>query len=510
MIGMGYYGTHHAAGDPAQRPGEPRLVHRLHALPGRDRARAGSRRCSTSRRWSRDLTGLDVANASLLDEATAAAEAMTHGQRRRQRASADGLLRRRATATRRPSTWCATRAEPLGIEVVVGDPARRPRPAGGLRRARCSIPATDGAVLDYARADRRARTRAGALVVVATDLLALTLLTPPGELGADIAVGIAQRFGVPLGYGGPHAAFFATRDEYKRAMPGRLIGVSSDAHGRTGAAHGAADPRAAHPPREGDQQHLHRAGAARGHGRACTPSTTGPRACGDRRARARPGRRSWRAGLRAAAASRCAPTAFFDTVRVRGAGGARAACARGARRRHEGSTCAWSTPTGSASRSTRPPSAADVWRSLLGDLRRATALLDDRGSSTRGAPSRSRPGCAGQRRFLTHPVFNSHHSETEMLRYMRAARVARPRRSTALDDPARLVHDEAERDRRDDAGHLAGVRRRSTRSRRPSRPTATGSCSRELEAMAGARSPASPPSRCSPTPARRANTPACW
>ena len=178
-----------------------------------------------------DLTGLEIANASLLDEATAAAEAMT---------MAWGIKGKEDKRTFFVSDLChpqtidvlRTRAEPLDIEVVVGD-HRELRPDGTLFGALLQYPATDGAILDY-ESLVGALHEAGALAVVATDLLALTLLRAPGEFGADIAVGSSQRFGVPLGYGGPHAAFFATREKHKRRMPGRLIGVSHDAEGRRG------------------------------------------------------------------------------------------------------------------------------------------------------------------------------------------------------------------------------------------------------------------------------------
>src|SRR2546429_2355091 len=123
-----------------------------------------------------------------------------------------------------------TRAEARGVQTVVADPHEfdfRPGVIGALLQ----YPTTDGKIEDYRAFGERAHA-AGALVTVATDLLALTLLTPPGEWGADIAVGSSQRFGVPMGYGGPHAAFFATREEHKRHVPGRIIGVSKDAAGR--------------------------------------------------------------------------------------------------------------------------------------------------------------------------------------------------------------------------------------------------------------------------------------
>ncbi|HEY9794755.1 MAG TPA: aminomethyl-transferring glycine dehydrogenase [Leptolyngbyaceae cyanobacterium] len=175
-----------------------------------------------------DLTGLEIANASLLDEATAAAEAMTMSY---------GLSKTKANAffvssTCHPQTIevLQTRAKPLGIEVIVGDHQTFAfeQPVFGVI---LQYPATDGTIYDYRSFVEQAHA-AGALVIVAADPLSLTLLTPPGEFGADIAVGSTQRFGIPLGYGGPHAAYFATKEEYKRQLPGRIVGVSKDVHGK--------------------------------------------------------------------------------------------------------------------------------------------------------------------------------------------------------------------------------------------------------------------------------------
>src|SRR2546423_6449223 len=175
-----------------------------------------------------DLTGLEIANASLLDEGTAAAEAMFMASQARGR-EAEGKNTFFIDARCHPQTIdvVRTRARARGIDTVVGDAATAafgPEIFGAL----VSYPTTDGAVLDY-RAVAEAIHQVGGLVVAATDLLSLVLLTPPGEWGADVAVGNSQRFGVPLGYGGPHAAFFATKDEFKRMLPGRIIGVSRDA-----------------------------------------------------------------------------------------------------------------------------------------------------------------------------------------------------------------------------------------------------------------------------------------
>ena len=176
-----------------------------------------------------DLTGLEIANASLLDEATACAEAMTMCHAVKGKGARNVFM---AAAECHPQNLAVlqTRAEPLGIEVRTA-PAMELVIDESVFGVLLQYPATNGAAADFTDLIARAH-EAGLMVVMATDLLALTLLKAPGELGADIAVGNAQRFGVPLGYGGPHAAFFATRDVYKRQMPGRIVGVSKDTRGR--------------------------------------------------------------------------------------------------------------------------------------------------------------------------------------------------------------------------------------------------------------------------------------
>uniref|UniRef100_A0A0C1R1I6 Glycine dehydrogenase (decarboxylating) n=1 Tax=Tolypothrix bouteillei VB521301 TaxID=1479485 RepID=A0A0C1R1I6_9CYAN len=175
-----------------------------------------------------DLTGLEIANASLLDEATAAAEAMSMSY---------GVCKSKANSyfvsqDCHPQTIdvLQTRANPLGIKIIVGDHQSFDfsEPIFG---AILQYPATDGTIYDYRAFVEKAHAE-GALVTVAADPLSLTLLTPPGEFGADIAIGSTQRFGIPLGYGGPHAAYFATKEEFKRQVPGRIVGVSKDVRGK--------------------------------------------------------------------------------------------------------------------------------------------------------------------------------------------------------------------------------------------------------------------------------------
>ena len=178
-----------------------------------------------------DLTGFEIANASLLDEATAAAESMTLAHRVGKSKSQKFFIDQNCF----PQTISVvtSRAKPIGIEVIIGDPQKlieleEETYFGALLQ----YPGNDGAVIDFSRVIEGIHNQNG-LAVMATDLLSLTILKSPGEMGADIAIGSSQRFGVPLGFGGPHAAFMATKEKYKRSLPGRLVGASVDASGKT-------------------------------------------------------------------------------------------------------------------------------------------------------------------------------------------------------------------------------------------------------------------------------------
>jgi len=225
FIGQGYYGTHtppvilrnileNPAWYTAYTPYQPEIAQgRLEAL-----VNFQTMVC--------DLTGMAIANASMLDESTAAAEAMTLCHRLGKSESnrffvADDVFAQTQDVVR-------TRAEPLGIEILTG-PAADAAKAGAFAIL-LQYPGANGDVRDY-RALAAAVHAGGGHVVAAADLLALTLVVPPGEWGADVVVGSAQRFGVPMGYGGPHAGYLATRDDFKRSMPGRLVGVTVDANG---------------------------------------------------------------------------------------------------------------------------------------------------------------------------------------------------------------------------------------------------------------------------------------
>ncbi|MGH7568374.1 MAG: aminomethyl-transferring glycine dehydrogenase [Gemmatimonadales bacterium] len=356
-----------------------------------------------------DLTGLEIANASLLDEATAAAEAMHLSEAV---ASPEGRRVYLVDAACHPQTIAVvrTRAEARGVDIVVAEPSRFAF-GSEVIGALVQYPATDGAVPDF-RALCAAAHAAGTLVTAATDLLALTLLVPPGEWGADIAVGNSQRFGVPLGYGGPHAAFFATRDQYKRHLPGRIIGVSKDRAGRPGL-------RMALQTRE---QHIRRDKAT---SNVCTAQVLLAVMAGMYAVYHGPN------GLRGIAEQvhgltttlaaalerlgyRVRHAAYFDTLSVEVGTAAQPRILDAARARRINLRALSPTHIGVALDETT--SVADV-----ADLATVFALGKPLGTSVEAlAGGRAIPATlARSSPFLTHPVFQSHHSETEMLRYLK-------------------------------------------------------------------------------------------
>jgi glycine dehydrogenase len=361
-----------------------------------------------------DLTGLEIANSSLLDEATAAAEAMalceaaTKGQRNRFLVSEDCL----------PQTIdvVRTRAWARGWEVVVGD-HRSWDISDDVFGVLVQYPAADGAIHDYTELVERAHA-AGALVVVAADLLSLALLSPPGDWGADVAVGSTQRFGVPMGFGGPHAAYFATRDEYKRQVPGRIIGISRDSRGKD-AYYMALQTREQHIRREKATSNVCTAQVLLAVMAAMYGVYHGPD--GLRRIAGRVHRLT---AVLADALERLGHTIvhrpFFDTLRVQVGGRSaddvmQAALARGInlRRIDDGTVAVALDETVSRA---DVVDLMDVFAGSDGDRNRHQGWLDELGEAMHpDFPAPFQRSSA----FLTHPVFHRFRSETEMLRYLK-------------------------------------------------------------------------------------------
>ncbi len=400
MIGLGYHGTHtpavirrnvleNPAWYTAYTPYQPEISQgRLEALLNFQTMVA-------------DLTALPLANASMLDEATAAAEAMTLARR----ASRNGSAVYVVDADTLPQTVAVlrARAEPLGIEVRVLDLATTDLPAE-LFGLHLQYPGASGAVRDHRELVEAAHER-GALVTVAADLLALTLLRPPGEIGADIAAGTTQRFGVPMGYGGPHAGYLAVRAGLERMLPGRLVGVSRDAAGE----------RAYRLALQTREQHIRREKAT---SNICTAQVLlavmagmyavyhGPD--GLRRIAERVHAMADRlaGGLRAGGVETGAEP-FFDTVTAvvpqRAAAVVAAAAERGVNLRlvdadRVGIAC---------DETTTEEHLRAVWAAFGVD-------------APTGEPQSPAPaGPARSTAYLTHPVFHAHRSETAMLRYLR-------------------------------------------------------------------------------------------
>jgi glycine dehydrogenase len=356
-----------------------------------------------------DLTGLEIANASLLDEGTAAAEAMHLAQG----AGREGANTFFVSELCHPQTIevVKTRARPLDIDVVVGDHERYEL-AGHVFGVLLQYPATDGLVIDYSSFAARA-SALGATVIVATDLLALALLTPPGEWGADVAIGNSQRFGVPLGFGGPHAAFMATKDSFKRQLPGRIIGVSVDADGNP-ALRMALQTREQHIRRERATSNICTAQvllAIMAGAYAVYHGPAGIRAIAER---VRELTATLAAGL-GLLGHELMTDVFFDTLRVRpdedtGTVLGRALAAGINLRDFEDGTLGIALDE-----VTRPEDLDD----LFGVFNQgAPPDFSARSLCEKGAAPALPAWAERSSPYLTHPVFNEHHSETEMLRYL--------------------------------------------------------------------------------------------
>jgi glycine dehydrogenase len=409
MIGLGYYGTHppavirrnvleNPAWYTAYTPYQPEISQgRLAAL-------------LNFQTMVSDLTGLPTANASMLDESTAAAEAMALA--RRASRSRSNVYVVDADALPQTIAVLATRAEPLGIELRVTDLDAGEPPPGGYFGLHLQYPGASGAVRDHAAAVEAAHA-AGALVTVAADLLALTLLRPPGEIGADIAAGTTQRFGVPMGFGGPHAGYLAVRAGLERSLPGRLVGVSRDVDG-------APAYRLALQTRE---QHIRREKAT---SNICTAQVLlavmagmyavyhGPDGLREIARRVAGMAALLADGLRAGGVE-LATGAFFDTVTAIVPGRAAQVVAAAERagvnlRRVDadrvGIAC---------DETTRVAHLRTVWSAF--GIRPADGPAD--GPAGDGLPDTVPAALRRTSAYLTHPVFSAHRSETAMLRYLR-------------------------------------------------------------------------------------------
>ncbi len=420
MIGLGYYGTvtpavirrnllENPAWYTAYTPYQPEISQgRLEAL-------------LNFQTMIEDLTALPLAGASMLDEATAAAEAMTLARRTARHGT---IFLADADCLPQVLAVLATRAEPLGIELVTGNVTPElvaAQPAGELFGVLMQYPGASGEIRDL-RPVIEAAHASGALAAVAADLLALTLLVPPGELGADIAVGTTQRFGVPMGFGGPHAGYISVRDGLQRQLPGRLVGVSVDADGHPAY-------RLALQARE---QHIRREKAT---SNICTAQVLLAVIAAMYAAyHGRDGLTAIARRVHAMAASLARTlqehgfetdhAAFFDTVRVRVPGGAAEAAARARSAGYNLHLADADTLQIACDETTTAEQVGEVVRALAGpaasqDDQAGGTGGDGTGTAAGGAPSALPAGLLRTSEFLTHPVFSRYRSETAMLRYLR-------------------------------------------------------------------------------------------
>jgi glycine dehydrogenase len=357
-----------------------------------------------------DLTGLEVANASLLDEATAAAEAMhmLHASRKEGHDAffvSEGVFPQTLDVLR-------TRAAPLGIEVLVGD-ARKFDFSKKIFGVLVQSPATDGSVEDWASLFDRVHAE-GAHAVVAADLLSLALLTPPGEMGADVAVGSSQRFGVPMGFGGPHAAYFATRSQFTRNLPGRIIGVSQDASGRP-ALRMALQTREQHIRREKATSNICTAQVLLAVMASMYAVYHGPKGIRSIAERVHALTLLLGKGLSRLGHKPRTDQVFDRLVLELTPEGAASALARARSARMNLCQLDERTLGISLDETTTPADVEALWQVFA-----APKPLDFTVESLGSPLAETLPVTLLRKSaYLTHPVFNTHHSETEMLRYLK-------------------------------------------------------------------------------------------
>src|SRR5438034_1156324 len=414
LIGQGYYGTilppviqrnilENPAWYTAYTPYQPEISQgRLEALLNFQTMIA-------------DLTALDIANASLLDEATAAAEAMAMAKRISQLGRTVFFVDRDC----HPQTLAVlkTRAEALGWRIAIGDPMQDIDP-GVIFGAIVQYPSTFGDVRDFREPISRLKA-AGAILILAADPLALTLLKPPGELGADIAIGSVQRLGLPMGFGGPHAAYIATKDVYKRALPGRLVGVSVDSRGNE-AYRLALQTREQHIRREKATSNICTAQVLPAVIAAMYAVYHGPDGLRHIARKVHRAAEILAHGLRALG-WRVQQAAFFDTITIEV--GARQseilknAASNAINMRKIGSG-AQARIGISCDETTTPGIVEAVWRAFGSQAKTpaGTPSFDELSAQTSELIPMQ---LARHSDFLTHPVFHLYRLETEMLRYMR-------------------------------------------------------------------------------------------
>ncbi len=407
LIGMGYHGTitppvilRNVLENPgwytAYTPYQPEIAQgRLEAL-------------LNFQQLTIDLTGLDLANASLLDEATAAAEAMTLARRMAKSKSNCFFVDENC----HPQTLSVvqTRADAFGFDLVVG--ALEDIAGQEVFGALLQYPDTHGEIRDLRPAIEALHAKQ-ALACVAADLLSLLLLTPPGELGADVVLGSTQRFGVPMGYGGPHAAYFATRDAFKRAMPGRIIGVSKDARGNT-ALRMALQTREQHIRREKANSNICTAQVLLANIASCYAVYHGPE--GLKRIAQRTHRlTSILASALEMKGIKRTNQHFFDTLTLE-VGGAQTAILESARAARINLRILGRGKLGvSLDETCNEQTVEQLLAVFLGADHGLNIATLDAGEILSGIPNDLQRSSA----YLTHPVFNTHHSETEMLRYLK-------------------------------------------------------------------------------------------